>query len=187
MREIKDTVVSQEVYDGLSLLGGEIPFQADEEHERFNSVVEYLRLNGIIKSYKESAEKIGESPVGLNDIKNGRKRVSTRVVKNMRKSYHYIRSDYILFSDGFAFEDDVLMNAIPDGKTNNPQAGILTIDMDSLDNYSFRGQELTEETNVDTKDGNQGLMQLLKELNDLKSELISAKDQIIDLQNKSMI
>lgn len=156
--------------------------RGDKEHERFSNILETLKRYDIIKSYKEFAENINESSVGLNDIKNGRKKLSISHVKNINTKYPFINTDFIIFQEGKPFHEDFLIGYFDED--DEEYARFYKFDLEAIKNAESNSKDISIIENK--KDSSTRKPQqeddLLKELLSTKNELLKAKDEILKLQ-----
>jgi len=155
----------------------------NKENERFSNVLEKLKKYDIIKSYKEFADNINETSVGLNDIKKGRKKLSINHVKNINIKYPYINTDFIIFEEGLPFHDDFLIKCI--SEISGVEFKSYEFDLDAIMNCENSTGEIS--IIADSKDISTDKYKeydLLKELLSTKDELLKAKNKIIELQNE---
>lgn len=73
-------------------------------------IFEYLFDNKIIRSQKEFAEIIGESKVGWNDIKKGKKKVSIIHLRHIASRFKEFNRNYIFMGEGALLEKAELNN-----------------------------------------------------------------------------
>jgi hypothetical protein len=66
------------------------------DNERFFVTYEMLKDHGLINSYVELATVLGTNKAGINDLKQGKKKLSIDNVRSMKKSYHQVSIDYLL-------------------------------------------------------------------------------------------
>jgi hypothetical protein len=152
--------------------------RGNKEYERFSGILDKLKTYDIIKSYKEFAEDINETSVGLNDIKKGRKKLSVNHVRNINTKYPFINTDFILFNEELPFYEDFLIAYY---KENREYASYYEFDLEAI-----------KSSRVDSKDAQEIKDQihacqdndLMKELLSTKNELLEAKDQIMKLQTE---
>lgn len=153
--------------------------RGNKEDKRFSGVLEKLKDYNIIKSYKEFADNINETSVGLNDIKKGRKKISVNHVKNINIKYPFINTDYILFDEGLPFHDDYLIAYHVEGR---PYPSYYKFDLEAITNYKPEQKETSvtiEEIAYKSKESH-----LMAELLATKNELLEAKDKIMKLQTE---
>lgn len=65
-------------------------------NERFFLLFEDLKKKGVLKTYVELGKLINETKVGINDLKTERKKVSIQHIHDMKISYNYINTDYLI-------------------------------------------------------------------------------------------
>ena len=65
-------------------------------NERFFLLFEDLKKKGELKTYVELGKLINETKVGINDLKTERKKVSVQHIHDMKISYNYINTDYLV-------------------------------------------------------------------------------------------
>lgn len=73
-------------------------------------IFEYLFDNKIIRSQKEFAEIIGESKVGWNDIKKGKKKVSIIHLRHIASKFKEFNRNYIFMGEGALLEKSEINN-----------------------------------------------------------------------------
>jgi hypothetical protein len=149
-----------------------------KEYERFSSVLEKLKAYDIIKSYKEFAEDINETSVGLNDIKKGRKKLSVNHVRNINTKYPFINTDFILFNEGLPFYEDFLIAYYKEDRT---YASYYEFDLEAIKDSRINSKDvpvIKDQTHI-SQDSD-----LMKELLLAKNELLEAKDKIMKLQSE---
>jgi len=152
--------------------------RANKEHERFSSVLEKLKSHDIIKSYKEFAEDINETSVGLNDIKKGRKKLSVNHIRNINTKYPFINTDFILFNEGLPFYEDFLIAYY---KEDRAYASYYEFDLESIKDSRIDSKDvpvIKDQIHI-SQDSD-----LMKELLLAKNELLEAKDKIMKLQSE---
>jgi len=149
-----------------------------KENERFSRILEKLKKYDIIKSYKEFADNINETSVGLNDIKKGRKKLSVNHVKNINIKYPFINTDFILFEEGLPFLDDYLIKCRVEGEEFS---SLYEFDLDAIMNCESNLKNLHV---IDERIKKQEESSLIKELLSTKNELLVAKDKIMILQSE---
>lgn len=152
--------------------------RGNREYERFSGILEKLKSYDIIKSYKEFAEDINETSVGLNDIKKGRKKLSVNHVRNINTKYPFINTDFILFNEGLPFCEDFLIAYYKDDRE---YASYYKFDFDAIRNSRLDSKDIPV-----IKDQTKACQDndLLKELLSTKNELLDAKDKIMKLQSE---
>lgn len=161
---------------------GVCDIRENKENERFSRILEKLKQYDIIKSYKEFADNINETSVGLNDIKKGRKKLSVNHVKSINIKYPFINTDFILFDEGFPFYEEFLIAYYVEGKEF---ASYYKFDLDAINNYDPKTKDdfsiQDQKTSFTSKPHDNDLM---KELLSTKDELLQAKDEILRLQTE---
>lgn len=151
----------------------------NKENMRFSRILDKLKQYDIIKSYKEFADNINETSVGLNDIKKGRKKLSVNHVKNINIKYPFINTDFILFNEGLPFYDDFLIRYRQEG---NEFVGYYKFDLEAIRNYEpkLEDEPIVIKKSTHTSQNNNLMVELLA----TKNELLKAKDEIMKLQSE---
>lgn len=144
-----------------------------KEYERFSGILEKLKQYDVINSYKEFAEDMDETSVGLNDIKKGRKKISVSHVRNMNMKYPFINTDFILFNEGLPFYEDFLIAYY---KEDRSIPSYYKFDLEAMRNILLDSRDVPSIKNQD--------YDLIKELLSTKNELLDAKDQIMKIQTE---
>ena len=159
----------------------DIDIRGKKENERFSGVLETLKRYDIIKSYKEFADNINETSVGLNDIKKGRKKLSVNHVKNINIKYPFVNTDFILFEEGMPFYEDFLIKFCVEGREYQC---FYKLNLDAIINSTAAKpkEEIQEYKELLMSKYNEN--GLIKELIDTKNELLEAKDKIMKLQTE---
>jgi len=152
--------------------------EGKKENERFSGVLEILKRYDIIKSYKEFADNINETSVGLNDIKKGRKKLSVNHIKNINIKYPFVNTDFILFEEGMPFYEDFLTHYSVEGQKYK---SFYKLDLEAIMNCKLNDvkEEVQEHKDLLVKYKEKDLT---KELLSTKDELLEAKDKIMKLQ-----
>lgn len=152
--------------------------RGNKEYERLSGILDKLKAYDIIKSYKEFAEDINETSVGLNDIKKGRKKLSVNHVRNINTKYPFINTDFILFNEGMPFYEDFLIAYY---KENREYASYYEFDLEAIKSNRVDSNDIPvikDQTHA-SQDND-----LMKELLSTKNELLEAKDKIMKLQSE---
>ncbi len=151
-----------------------------DEGEKLSNILNYMKLAGLIKSYKDFALKIGESAVGLNDLKKGRKKLSVIHIKNMNSSYKYINTDYILFGEDQPFKRKYFVSLkTKDGRYLGSGLNEEMIALDNNKKDLVKTIDLIGEEDIPSK-----YEKLYSELLEAKNQLLEAKNQIISLKDE---
>lgn len=70
------------------------------DNERLFIAYDFLKQKGCINTYTELAEVLGTNKAGINDLKNGKKKVSIENIRSMIKSYPQISLEWLILEDG---------------------------------------------------------------------------------------
>lgn len=70
------------------------------DNERLFIAYDFLKQKGCINTYTELAEVLGTNKAGINDLKNGKKKVSIENIRSMIKSYPQISLEWLILENG---------------------------------------------------------------------------------------
>ncbi|MFV7234253.1 hypothetical protein [Flavobacterium sp. ZB4R12] len=70
------------------------------DNERLFTAYDFLKKNGYIKTYTQLAEVLGTNKAGINDLKNGKKKVSIENIRSMIKSYPRLSLNWLVLEEG---------------------------------------------------------------------------------------
>lgn len=70
------------------------------DNERLFTVYNFLKQKGCINTYIQLAEVLGTNKAGINDLKNGKKKVSIENIRSMIKSYPQISLNWLILEEG---------------------------------------------------------------------------------------
>lgn len=77
-----------------------------EENKRFTELIDYLKECGLISSYVELANMLGTNKASINDIKQGRKKLSIEIIRGMIFSYPQVNIDWLFTGEGDMLKED---------------------------------------------------------------------------------
>lgn len=70
------------------------------DNERFFAVFDLLKKRGQIKTYTQLAEVLGTNKAGVNDLKNGKKKISVENIRSMKSTYPEISLNWLILEEG---------------------------------------------------------------------------------------
>jgi hypothetical protein len=74
------------------------------ENKRFFEIIEVLKEDGKLLDYVELAGILNTNKSGINDLKQGRKKLSLEIIRMMKKSYPDMSLDWLITGQGKMFE-----------------------------------------------------------------------------------
>ena len=92
------------------------------ENSRFFQIVERLKKEGKISDYVNLASILGTNKTGINDLKQGRKKLSVEIIRRMKYSYPLININWLITGEGEMFDLDrkaYTKNALETGNGNS--------------------------------------------------------------------
>lgn len=70
------------------------------DNERLFIAYDFLKQKGYINTYTELAEVLSTNKAGINDLKNGKKKVSIENIRSMIKAYPQISLEWLILENG---------------------------------------------------------------------------------------
>jgi plasmid maintenance system antidote protein VapI len=70
------------------------------DNERLFIAYDFLKKKGHIKTYTQLADVLDTNKAGINDLKNGKKKVSIENIRSMIKSYPEISLNWLVLEEG---------------------------------------------------------------------------------------
>lgn len=152
----------------------------NKDSERLTKIIDFMKQWRLITSIKEFADEIGETSVGMNDLRKGRKKISIRHITNIKKSYPYINTDFITLGEGYPWKDDYLLKKMTvDGRYS------LNINFSKAKNheeYEKRKSINKALLNDENKKVIPKEIDVYKKLTNVQNELVKCKNEIISLK-----
>ena len=89
------------------------------ENSRFFQIVERLKKEGKISDYVNLATILETNKAGINDLKQGRKKLSIEIIRRMKYSYPSINLNWLITGEGEMFDSDQKVHAQKTSETEN--------------------------------------------------------------------
>lgn len=89
------------------------------ENSRFFQIVERLKKEGKINDYVNFATMLETNKAGINDLKQGRKKLSIEIIRRMKYSYPSINLNWLITGEGEMLDSDQKVHAKKASETGN--------------------------------------------------------------------
>lgn len=166
-------------------------------NDKFFQFYEYLKQQGVLSTYVELAKVLNTNKAGINDLKNGKKKLSLEHIFSMKKSYPFLNIDWFIFDDENMVVEETkskknltLSKGKEKGKEEGKEPNVKkTLPFEDTNNYFIQQEIITQlkervaGLEQDKKDLKEDKERVLQNLQELKHQYNLAQAEIRKLKN----